>query len=193
MQPCITSYPSVVPNQTRSCTTIRQRLSRPPIRVGVNVVPSFGYIVAISAEHGTLRTAIRNPATRTFRSTSSLSRTHARRGTSRADGNRNNHPIFNIRQVRNRRVNRRDIRRTKQNPADSHRGSAGFCFVGLSVSVVFNRQPYQTSAEAIYRSKRKPCRFACGATALLFTPSSTAFAAIWSLNASTGRSVLRKS
>ena len=45
----------------------------------------------------------------------------------------------------------------------------------------------------IYRSKRKPCRFACTATALAFTPSSIAFAAIWSLNASTGRSVSRKS
>ena len=79
---CITSYPSVVPSRIKSCITTRQRLNRPPTRVGANAVPNSGYIAAISAVPGISRIAIHNPATRTFLSISSLSRIPVRRATS---------------------------------------------------------------------------------------------------------------
>mgnify|MGYP000343938832 CR=1 FL=1 len=63
-------------------------------------------------------------------------------------------------------------------------------FIAIHRALLYQPQRY---VYTVYRSKRKPCRFACTATALAFTPSSIAFAAIWSLNASTGRSVSRKS
>ena len=82
---CITSYPSVVPSRIKSCITTRQRLNRPPTRVGANAVPNSGYIAAISAVLGISRIAIHNPATRTFLSISSLSRIPVRRATSPAE------------------------------------------------------------------------------------------------------------
>ncbi|EDT45033.1 hypothetical protein BIFDEN_00853 [Bifidobacterium dentium ATCC 27678] len=49
---CTISYPNVAPSRTRSCITTKQRLSKLPTKVGVNAAPSYGYIVANSAEHG---------------------------------------------------------------------------------------------------------------------------------------------
>ena len=85
--PCITSYRNVAPSRIRSCITTRQRLSRPPTRVGVNVVLSCGCIGAISAEPGILRIAIRNPATHSSPSTNRSNPTPARRAINRAGNN----------------------------------------------------------------------------------------------------------
>ena len=177
-QLCITSYPNVAPSRTRLCITTRQRLSRPPTRVGANAALSFGYTVAISAVLGISRIAIHNPATCMFRLTSSSSHIPARRATSPAEGNSRAIAGHN-----------RTIPRTRQHikPRPGgfiaiHRALCCISFVSMIRAL-----------PCIYRSKRKPCRFACTATALAFTPSSIAFAAIWSLNASTGRSVSRKS
>lgn len=112
-----------------------------------------------------------------FRLTSSSSHIPARRATSPAEGNSRAIAGHN-----------RTIPRTRQHikPRPGgfiaiHRALCCISFVSMIRAL-----------PCIYRSKRKPCRFACTATALAFTPSSIAFAAIWSLNVSTGRSVSRK-
>ena len=171
---CITSYPNVAPSRTRLCITTRQRLSRPPTRVGANAALSFGYTVAVSAVLGISRIAIHNPATCMFRLTSSSSHIPARRATSPAEGNSRAIAGHN-----------RTIPRIRQHIKPRPGG-----FIAIHRALLYQPQRYLYT---VYRSKRKPCRFACTATALAFTPSSIAFAAIWSLNASTGRSVSRKS
>ena len=134
-------------------------LSRPPTRVGANAALSFGYTVAISAVLGISRIAIHNPATCMFRLTSSSSHIPARRATSPAEGNSRAIAGHN-----------RTIPRTRQHikPRPGgfiaiHRALCCISFVSMIRAL-----------PCIYRSKRKPCRFACTATALAFTPSSIA-------------------
>ena len=129
---------------------------------------------SISAVLGISRIAIHNPATCMFRLTSSSSHIPARRATSPAEGNSRAIAGHN-----------RTIPRTRQHIKPRPGG-----FIAIHRALLYQPQRY---VYTVYRSKRKPCRFACTATALAFTPSSIAFAAIWSLNASTGRSVSRKS